>query len=770
MFELKYIDVRNFRCHEEFYFAPLPLGNGVTALSGPNGAGKSSLLYAFIWALFGKTPRGVTIAELRRGTDDVEVRVGFQHQGQHIDVVRRIRGIRDSTSATITVDGVVVVESSSRGANDWMQERLRMDSESFTTAFVIQQKEVESLMVAGNTERRRIIERLAGIEQLSSAVADARNDMRAHHKIIETSKPTTDISHIRAQLVGIDETLDQSREQWEEAHKTQKDLYAVQESLNRSVRELTNTIQTFEQLRQRRHSAQGDIASAEMLLDELPLPVEAEDLAALHARHTELTESLQTMESAYHAQLLSEERLSVLREQVDKCRHQYDRAVLHADDLDTQNTALQDQIYAHRSLTLDIQTNSAALAAATESLSEITTRRTDAQGIVDLLHQANHSAQCPTCEQTLPDGTQLQEKWQSQLRELSAEESRLRAHIQALHHEQDTLMEQDKMRENLTQRSALLASQIADHATVVEGLAAELVAARQRLSRHEQQIADTTLIQLTDIELLRAETQDISLQLLSATKSRQVAERREQLHQTILLAHKTILRIDTALADIHIDAVRIELSTTQENITRTTTELTSTAARIAVLTERIEQLNTQKTLVESSLEQAENETAAYRTAVEIAEELRHTVTSLEEFRNERIHRLAPDISEVASEILREITDNTLNEVLFDEQFTATIMTAGGTTRSYDQLSGGEAESVSLSLRLAISQVLAGPNAGLLFVDEALTAQDSTRRVRALKLLRSSGRQTIVINHAIEDQDLVDEIITIPGRLTGGVVA
>lgn len=767
MFELKSINVRNFRCHDEFSFVPLPHGQGITALSGPNGAGKSSLLHAFVWALFGKTPNGISTFELQGGPGDVEVGVTFHYQGQQIDVVRRMRGNGDSGSATILVDGTVVLDASCRAANEWIRDLLNMDSESFTTAFIIQQKEVESLMTAGRAERRQVIERLAGVERLSVAIAAAHSDLRAHERVLSASSPTVHIDDLHAQIGRLEASIRQTQMEMAEHAAKQAELRERQMELTDSIGVWSAKAHTYEQLIQRRNSTTAEIASQEALLNELPEPVNTADIEMLHSRHVVLSNELQALEAEYHAQLLSEEKLSMLRERVETSRYEYDRSVLRADELDTHMREIQDQIAAMQTLTTTLDVNRAAIEVMNDDLLRIDARIADVHATVGNLTDASS---CPTCEHPIDDRDKLVSRWRRTLMELQDQRSRLREVLDARLQEMELIQQRETQSKELYQQYAALSVRIKEHSQVVEGLAEQLVAARERLSEHETQMAEAGTVQLTDIDRARTNAQEVSLEILSATKSRNAIARREQIQQSIALARRNLLRIEAALTDINIDEVHRILDESQSNKSIADEELSASLAHSAVLSERVDQLMTQKDLVQESLERANREVSTYQAAFSATEELRHTALSLEEFRANRIRRLAPDISAIASTLLRDITGGALIGITFDDDFAANITTGDGEVRSYEQLSGGEAESTSLAVRLAISSVVAGTNEGLLFMDEALTSHDEARRTNALRVVRSLGRQTILINHTVDDIDLVDELITLPGRYVGGGVS
>jgi exonuclease SbcC len=198
MLELVSVNVENFRSFSTGEFVPLGIGQGMTAINGANGMGKSSIVHAAVWALFGITPDGVPVRALRRQGSEGEVvaTVVIRHDGQTIEITRALRGRNDTTIASIKVDGVEQTNVSSKTATIWVQNRLNLDAEAFLTAFVVRQKELDSLVKARPADRRKTIERLAGIERMSAALDLARQDTRSASRLLEALPAAEDLSLI----------------------------------------------------------------------------------------------------------------------------------------------------------------------------------------------------------------------------------------------------------------------------------------------------------------------------------------------------------------------------------------------------------------------------------------------------------------------------------------------------------------------------------------------------------------------------------------------
>ena len=179
------IELENFRSYGEAEITPPT--SGLTLVQGSNGAGKSSLISAAVmWCLFGDSPDGVSVKELRRqGSPDGEptsVSVTLNADGREIMVYRALKGKNLTTIAEVTVDGTPMTEVKSGAATAFVEGLLKVDATGFKTAYMVQQKSLDSMVKQTAASRKKTIEKLSGVEKLASAVDSARSDARAAQK------------------------------------------------------------------------------------------------------------------------------------------------------------------------------------------------------------------------------------------------------------------------------------------------------------------------------------------------------------------------------------------------------------------------------------------------------------------------------------------------------------------------------------------------------------------------------------------------------------
>jgi exonuclease SbcC len=126
-------------------------------------------------------------------------------------------------------------------------------------------------------------------------------------------------------------------------------------------------------------------------------------------------------------------------------------------------------------------------------------------------------------------------------------------------------------------------------------------------------------------------------------------------------------------------------------------------------------------------------------------------------------QLRPELSELASAFLSDLTDGRYAELELDDNYNIVVLEEG---MPKPVISGGEEDLANLVLRLAISQMIAeraGQPFSLLILDEIFGSLDEARRANVLDLLRRlQGRfeQVILITHIEQVREGVDRVISV----------
>lgn len=770
MIELVKVEVKNFRSFAEATFTPLSTGQGLTAINGANGMGKSSIVHAVVWALYGITPDGVRVGALRRqgseGEGDVEATVTFTFNQETIVVTRALRGKNDTTIASITLDGVEQTNVSSRTASQWITNHIGLDAEAFLTAFVIRQKELDSIVKARPAERRKTIERLAGIERMSKALEVARTEMRNAQRAVDALPQSADPSAIKEEITSLESSL-QKLEEHEAGSRMELEALVV------SVGESQSSVQTIRQTIDARRTANSELTIVSSRIDDLTkmvasLAKKAElsgDEKAIQDRITEIDgkaaevkaklsanqELLINIKSANSALATQGARVSELEERLSDKNKQYGEAKNTFDD----NSPHSEETIRAAEEKINLLKDSLG-----SSRGELSRLLKAAATIEEHAH-AGSTAACPTCNQDLIDADVLLKS----LKQSSTKcEESIALDSTALVKSElalEALLKENAEHSDTVSRLGVLNSEIEELKSSIErenGVFANLEKDKNDLEQGLSKSAEISALEAMLIDLDTERTQ----QLNKLSKLEDALAAAEELEDTevILEAKKNEKHILTSkleslptsdVKDLEAaEANHAELSGAKAKIEQ---NLQSQAFEIRSLSEKLETSNAAYDIATRNLEFRQK-------AVEDLETKAAAASAIEEFRRDRLARLTPELSEVATDFVSKMTDGKYSSVTLDDEFTPVLTDAFGMERPISWLSGGEESAVALALRVAIGEVLAGQKGGLLVLDEVLTAQDAGRRQATMGAIKSLPRQIITINHISEATDMVDLVANI----------
>jgi exonuclease SbcC len=263
---------------------------------------------------------------------------------------------------------------------------------------------------------------------------------------------------------------------------------------------------------------------------------------------------------------------------------------------------------------------------------------------------------------------------------------------------------------------------------------------------------------------------------LQAERLRAVVERSDEVAAELEAARATQRDIGTQLSDLRARVAGLDYSETTFREFREAeiaAERERRAAELALVRARAETSAATEAVTAVArrrAERAERERAAAEAAVDLAlhQELDRALTDL---RTELNSTLRPDLSDLASGFLRDLTNGRYTDLELDEDYAATLLDDGDPKAV---ISGGEEDVANLALRLAISQMIAeraGQPLSLLILDEIFGSLDEDRRAAVVDLLRSLADrfpQVILITHIESVREGFDRVVRVGFDLASGV--
>jgi exonuclease SbcC len=782
----------NFRQHED---SELELGAGLTGIIGPNGAGKTTILEAIAWAMYGMpAARGSRDSIRRRGAPPrarVEVEMEFSLGPHHFRIVRSLHGAelyQDGDSAPIANSLATVTERITR--------LLGMTREEFFNTYFTGQKELAVMAAMTATERAQFLSRVLGYERIRSAqerLKERRSGLRAR---LEALRATL------GDLAGLDAEAARAADRLAAATKAESTAVGRFTAAERALAEVRPRWEELQRLRETALSLEAELRVADhevRAADERVerLRHESGEAGSATARLEEVTKHLAPLAT------LREEARALDRQAEAFARRkgvlaQLEEVRRHLASIDERIGGLPQAavLGSARDRVGDLRASLTAVALDVENARTAWVRdaqdaRTKRQGLLDQYQElkdqrhrvvkAGPEGNCPTCARPLGAGYEkLLGLLDRQMEEVVSNGNYYKQRIEQLQEEPADVLELERRRTemegHLSEATGEL-GRLEARAQEAERLEAERRTLAARISQLETAVAasdgtydeahhadiaarikalEPVALEAERLKVLADRAAPLAAELASVTRERTDAARRAE---TLRGKHKKLAYSEQAYAETREAEQVAERERRESEVTLARARAERGAAAEAV-----------EGVARRRAERAEREREATATAADLAlhQELDRALTDL---RTELNATLRPDLSELASGFLRDLTNGRYTDLELDEDYGTTLLDDGDPKVV---ISGGEEDVANLALRLAISQMIAeraGQPLSLLILDEIFGSLDEDRRTAVLDLLRSLGDrfpQVILITHVDSVREGFDRVVRVGVDLARGV--
>ncbi len=782
----------NFRQHEN---TEIEFGPGLTGIIGPNGSGKTTLLEAIAWAMYGMpAARGSRETLRRRGAlpkARVEVEVDFT-LGAH-----EYRIVRSLNSAALYKDNDPAPVANSIGAvTERITRIMGMSRDEFFNTYFTGQKELAVMAAMSAPERAQFLSRVLGYERLRTAqdrLKEKRSALRARLEglraglpdsgELDTAKKAADdrLAAARASetaAAGVHDAAEQRlatiRPQWEQQQLLREAAVALEAELKLADQRAASAIGHAKRLEQEAAEAE----SARQRLEEVrrrlvPLPALREEAQALE-RQAE----------AFAARKSYQAQLNEVRTHLASIQERLSRVP----SKELLEGALERVNAARVALTATTLESEEQRTVWVRDAQDAKTKR---QGLLDHYQELKEQRQrivkagvegvCPTCARPLGlEYAKVLELLDRQIEEVRSNGNYYKQRIDQLRQEPALLAESDQRRITFESELSLATAQQGR----LQAQAHEAGPLREEQERLLLRVVELEgalkgLVESYDQarhEAVVREARALEPLALQAERFRVVAERSEVIAAELQSARAAAAEVTLGITDLKSRIAGLGYSETAFKGLRDTEQAAERARRdaeLALVRGRAESraaVEAVEAVVRRQEERAQRERAAAETATELAlhQELDRALTDLREDLNST---LRPNLSDIASGFLRELTNARYTDLDLDEDYTATLLDDGDPKAV---ISGGEEDVSNLALRLAISQMIAeraGQPLSLLIFDEIFGSLDEDRRGAVIELLRSLADrfpQVILITHIDSLSEGFDRVVRVGFDLASGV--
>ena len=774
--------LENFRQHADTVLEFRP---GLTGIIGPNGSGKTTILEAIAWTIYG--------APAVRGTNDTlrfnraPARSSVRSELEFELAEARYRVVRTTRNAELFLgDGEAPIAAGVTEVTRQLTRRLGMDRDEFFNTYFTGQKELQFLAAMSPMQRARFLSQVLGYEKLRTAQGRVRERKNALKSEVETLRQALgDPAEIEAARTEAEARLGDASHGLEAAERREAEASARLDEVEPRWSEL-------QQARERDASLESDLRVATARLE------------AAESRRSDAASALEALESV--AQQLNE-----LRPRLDEL------AALEAEaerleklaEATSRRQALSDELDRARRRTTELADGLAEVEAIANRLGELQARAEELVGAVERAESERDAAQAEWVAEKQDVGARIRllleqaEELKRQIaqleaagpdgicptcrRPLGAEYGHVVEEVRGRYDEvvQDGvwLRSRGKQLESEPERAARANRVLSEARAVYEAGKAELAAAETAAAQAEKLSAELKGAERRARDLAgelaalpegyRREEHDRVRRRLrelreldrQATQLETRLEARPRLQADRASASEEAEQIAGRMKKLEAEREKLAFSEDRFQEVRRTFEDAREglqAARVAAEKARGE-VDSARTLAESA-RRAERE---YRERAQLLAERRrdHRLhneldAALGQLREELNARVRPELAEIASAFLAELTDGRYNEIALGDDYEIIVLDDG---EEKPVISGGEEDLANLVLRLAISQMIAdraGQTLSLLVFDEVFGGLDDLRResvIRLLQRLQDRFEQVILITHVESIREGMDQV-------------
>jgi exonuclease SbcC len=781
---LNHLRLANFRLHVD---TRIDFEPGLTGIIGPNGSGKTTILEAIAWALYGMPAVRGKRQDVRSlsasGRAGVKVDLDFDLAGHRYRVVRTL------SSAELYLDGASApIANSTSAVTDLIRRRLGMSQQEFFNTYFTGQKELGVMAAMGPAERAQFLSRVLGYEKLRGAqtlVRERRNVIKGEVTGLESGMPQSDVvaqalSETAARLKDAerraataldklkkaDVALTKLKPKWTEAQQEREAAQQLLAELRIQENEERGVARDVERLEREYNdvvNAQREIAEiSEELNIHKDLAAQLHDMERLfqeEGRRKELVRSRRTVDQEIKAlvQRRGEPLAPSAMKDVEKARDKARKALADA---------VAEQQKAHTDWVRDQQEASTKYDDYRHQYDETKRQR---EKLADL----GPESPCPIC--TRPLGTHFREV----LDEIDERLAEIMVNGKYFKSKMAQLKDAPAAVKDLTSRVAELQRSVEQHERAITDMQLRLQEQAQverDLAEREKQLGGID----RQIEAIPAgyhaarhaqmRQQHAQLAPLAEKSVRlgALAEREPKARKELERARKELGRIRERLDDLRKRQKESRFSEAAFEKLKATYETTTEEHRTAQLAglgaeKELEAARDARAAAERSreeLERAQERLRALTLDRRTHDELDRAFTDIRAELNEHVR---PEISDLASGFLAELTDGRYTDIELDDEYNV-IVKEDDIPKPV--ISGGEEDLANLVLRLAISQMnaeRAGQAFSLLVLDEVFGSLDETRRHNVVELLRrlhDRFEQVILITHIESVREGLDRVLSV----------
>lgn len=791
---ISYLELKNYRKFKEL---KLQFPDGVIGILGLNGAGKTTIIEGVAWALFGN------VDEVVRTSRESVLRVGagpgegcravleFELGGTEYRIEREMGGRNLLMRAELRTKEHVLAEGD-KPVRRMVEKLIGMDHKSFFTSVFARQKELNALQNVQPGERKKVVLRMLRIDGIDEALTRVRSDrkealsrVQGAEKTLLTEDGREREKVLKDKLPELEASLRKAETELERAEQREQEAAREAELVRKKRDELKKDVDAY-------NAAESDLKARRSAIEQLK-----DREATIRKRLSEDEErlkrydALEKEEEAWTAVCARKETLErerarnekaiALRAALESDRREEHRRLEELMKLQTTIQNLDDvarEIEEVERAQTERESSKASISGRIGELKALIKERSEAaekdRKKLQEIVSAGREGACPTCERRLEDAYELLVK---KLEEsiASAEKSRAEASRTMAALEQELRTLEGEMGE-LRKKWARLNDELARLRKIeasIEVKKNELAMLRDRLEERGKELEELGEVRFSQEEYARVVAEYSRLRAAhdEFMKLREVKAQAEQRRRDLEAVREALAK--RAAEEAQLSEIVAKLEPKKVLFNEVLKELDEKTAMLNAAKDELRKAASAREKALGDLERVRGELeelARVKKAIErdrqIAEDLAVLEDVMARFKDHLIGRVRPMLKELTSGNLESMTEGRYSKVSLDENYEMQIEDQG-VEYPINRFSGGESDLANLSLRLAISSVIADRTGAVpfnvLILDEVFGSLDPTRKrsvMTALARLSARFRQVFLITHIEDIKDSMNHVIRV----------
>jgi exonuclease SbcC len=782
------LKLENFKRYKTF---ELDFDEGLVGIIGKNGSGKSTIFEAILFALYGEfKDRGYKdIVRNANATDKdaVIVELNFEFDSIEYKVVREFRGKALSANAKLYKNGELIT-SGAKEVTTSIMKLTKMSKEAFLHTLFASQKELTSLSNSKPEDRKRMIRKLLGLEKIDyiekELIEKSRELKREISAFAEVLLSAEDIQ-IKKEQIKSNETIKKTLN--EELQTQSKQI----DSLKLKELEIKKELESFAKTKEAKQKALSELNLLKNSINsnienQNKLSTELKDLEEKQLQYKALEpirKEYETLQVSLKEQIQLKEyslkKEGLIKEQV-QLREQYKKA---KNDI----ALLQKECEGFESLKQKEQETKTQQEQIKQTLTQIQTKEkelnsnifaeqrviNDTTAKIQQIQALGKESNCPTCTRPLlEEYDNVIGSLNSTINEIQTNKiTKLNKQLQEVETNKKTIETQkeqiDKALSELNSQLALINSKQKD----LQNLSTHLNKVEQKGKENNDEIAklDKYSYDENKHKILENSFNEIQAKYEQMKSLETMLKRYDSVKQDLENISKKITEQNSTYDTKEIDYKQIAYDETAHTAKQKEYEEHHQTYELKVnqineIKVKIAQCEGEIKTIQSNLDNNEIQLKKVQTKKDDLIDYDKIKLSLSEFKTKLNSKVAPRISDIASNMYAQITKGKYQHIEVSNDFDFYIYDEG---KRYpiERFSGGEIDLANLVLRIAISKTLGelsgASSVGFLAFDEVFGSQDEARRMEILEafhMIKEQYRQIFLISHEMEIKEMFEKII------------